>query len=88
MICYFHGLMFYRVYFQENEGKFEVDRYGENKATYLGMGIGKVSDSDYDGIMLDSDNYEGAINHIEIPRDRTRHRNKSLTEEEHAIFAI
>ena len=32
---------------------------GGDKATYLGMWIGEVSDSDYDGLILDPDNYEG-----------------------------
>ena len=39
--------------------KFEVDIYGGNKATYLGMEIGKVSNSDIGGIIIDSGNYEG-----------------------------
>ena len=30
--------------FSGNERNFEVDRYEENKSTYLGMGVGKVSD--------------------------------------------
>ena len=50
------------------------------------MGIEKVIDSDFEGIILDPDNYEGEINHIEIPHERTRHRNEAITEEEHAIL--
>ena len=48
------------------------------------MQIGKVSDADSDGVILDPDNYDGEINHIEIPHERTRHRNESITEEEQA----
>ena len=64
------------------KGELEVDRcvcVGD-KATYLGMGIGKVDESDSEGIILDSDNYEGGINHVEIPHERAKRRNESLTE--------
>ena len=68
------------------QGKFEVDRYETNKATYLGMGVEKGADSDSEGIIPDSDNYEGGINRTEIPHERTKHRNEALTEEEQAIL--
>ena len=42
------------------------------------MKIEKVSGSDPDGVILDPDNYEGGINHIEIPHERARHRNGAL----------
>ena len=68
------------------KGKSNVDRSGGNKATYLGMGIGKSSGSDVAGVIPDPENYEGGINHIEIAHERTRHRNDALTEEEQAIL--
>ena len=65
--------------------KFEADSYGGGKATYLGMEIEKVSDSDSEGIIIGPDNYEGEINHIEIPHERTRPRNDAIAEEEQTI---
>ena len=62
------------------EGKFEVGIYGGDKATYFGMAIGEVSDSDFDGLISDPGNYEGRINQIEIPRERANQRNEALTE--------
>ena len=50
----------------------DVDIYGGNKATYLGMKIEKVGDSNFVGVFLDSDNYEGEINHIGISHERAR----------------
>ena len=41
-----------------------------------------MTDSDCEGIISYSDNYEGEINHIEIPHERTKKRNESLTEEQ------
>ena len=38
------------------------------------------------GVILDPNNYEGGINHIEIPHERKRHRNEAITEEDHSIF--
>ena len=49
------------------KGKSEVARYGENKSAYLGMKIEKVSDSDSEGIIPDSDNYEGESTILEFP---------------------
>ena len=34
-------------------GVFEADIFGGDKATYLGMGIGEVSDSDCECVILD-----------------------------------
>ena len=45
-----------------------------------------MSDSDFDGLVLDSDDYGDKINHIEIPHERTRQRNGALTEEEQEIL--
>ena len=42
--------------------------------------------SDYDGITLDSDNYEGGINHIGISHERAKRRNGALTEAEQFIL--
>ena len=67
------------------EGKFEVGRYEENRTTYLGAKIKNVGDSTFDGLVLDSDDYEDKINHTEMPHGRTRHRNGALTGEEKAI---
>ena len=51
--------MFYRVYFQGDAGKFEVGSYEGNRATYLGMIIAEAGGSDFEGVILDSANYEG-----------------------------
>ena len=56
-----------------------------DKATYLGNEVGKVGDSDFDGIILDSDNYEDKINHVEIPQAMPKRRNGALAEEEKAL---
>ena len=77
--------MFYRVISKRMNGEFEEDSYEGNKAAYLGMGIEKVSDSNSEGIILDSDNYEGGISHIEIPHERARRRHDALTEAERTI---
>ena len=50
------------------------------------MEIGKVSDSDFECVILDSDNYEDKINQVGIPNERGRQRNVALTEEEPAIL--
>ena len=50
------------------------------------MGIKKVSDSDFEGIILDPGNYEDEINQIEIPHERARKRNGALTEDEQTIL--
>ena len=44
-----------------------------------------MSNADFDGIILDADNYEGEINHIGIPHERSRHPDEALTEEAHAV---
>ena len=44
-----------------------------------------MCDSDSECVILDSDNYEGEINHIEISHARTRQRNEALTEEDQTI---
>ena len=49
------------------------------------MEIEKSTNAAFEGISPDSNNYEGGINHIEIP-PRTRKPDESLTEEEHAIL--
>ena len=50
------------------EEKFEVDTFEENKATYIGMEIEKIDTPDFKGVILDSNNYEGKINHVEFPK--------------------
>ena len=55
---------------------------GGNKATYLGIGIGGVGDSDFEGIIPDPDNYGGKINQIATPHGRSKGRTDALTEEE------
>ena len=44
-----------------------------------------MRDSDFDGSVLNPYDYEENINHIEIPHERTRHRNGALAKEEKAI---
>ena len=46
------------------KAEFEVDRYEENEAVYLWIGITNVGDGEFGCIALDSNNYEGEINHI------------------------
>ena len=50
------------------------------------MEIGKVSDSDFEGLILDSDNYEDKIDQIEIAHERENQRNGSLTEASQSIL--
>ena len=45
-----------------------------------------MSDSDFNGLVLDSDDYEGKINHIETPHGRTRNRNGALSEADQSIL--
>ena len=47
-------------------------------------GVGKLSDSDSEGLILDSDNFVGKISRIEIPHERAKERNGALTEEDQA----
>ena len=54
--------------------KFEVDAFEENNAVYLGMKIEKVDTNDVTGIILDSNNCEGEINHIEISHARSKQK--------------
>ena len=56
-----------------------------DKATYLGMEIDKVIDSDFEGLISDSNNCAGKINQIEIPHGRTNRWTDALTEAERAI---
>ena len=58
------------------KGKFEVDTFEENKATYIGMEIEKVDALDFKGVILDSNNYEDKINHIEIPQSRSKQKGR------------
>ena len=51
----------------------------------FGDGAWEVVDSDSEGIILDSNNYEDEIDHIGIPHERARGRNEAITEEDHAI---
>ena len=39
---------------QRMKEKFDVDSFGENEATYMGMQILKIKNGDFDGIVLDS----------------------------------
>ena len=45
---------------------------GGNGSTYLEEGVAKTNSEEPDGIILDSDNYDGEINHIGISHERTR----------------
>ena len=44
-----------------------------------------MRDLDFEGVGLDSNNYVGRINHIEIPHERSRQRNDALKEAEQTI---
>ena len=44
---------------QKMKGKFEVDSYEENEATYLGAEITKEGNEDSEGAILDSNKYGG-----------------------------
>ena len=48
--------------------KFEVDTFEGNKAKYICMEIEKIDTPDFKGVILDPNNYEGEIKHIEIPQ--------------------
>ena len=65
--------------------KFEVDSYGVNKATYLGMEIEKASNSKFEGITPDPNNYEDRNNHNAISHERTRQPDEALTQDGQAI---
>ena len=65
---------------------FDVDIYEESESTYLGIEIAKSNNSEFRGIIPDSDNYEDEIDHIEIPHERTRQPDEPLAEDEHAIL--
>ena len=41
--------------------------------------------ADFEGVILDSDNFEGEINHIGVSHERTRQPDGSITEEGHSI---
>ena len=66
--------------------KFEVDTFEENKATYLGMKIEKIDTPDFKGVILDSNNYEDKINHIEISQARSKQKGDFLTNEEQSAM--
>ena len=48
----------------------------------------EVNDSDFEGFVPDSNNYEDKINQIEIPHERAKARNEALTEAKQSTFAI
>ena len=77
--------MSYRVYFQKNEGDSRWIAMGEIKRPIWGWKLENGGDPDSEGIILDPDNYEGEINHIEISHERKRRRNDALTEAEQTI---
>ena len=62
-----------------------MDRYEANGPTYLVAKIAKVNNEEFNGVTLDSNNYEGEINHIGISHKRTRTPNEPLTEDEQTI---
>ena len=70
----------------KNGRKIDVDRYGGDRAAYPGIEIAKVGDSDCEGLILDSDNYEGEINQIEIAHERTNRRTDALAMGEQAVL--
>ena len=64
---------------------FEADSYAGNETTYLEMKITKANNGEFGGVALDSNNYEGEIEHIEISHERTRKPNEPSAEDERAI---
>ena len=52
------------------------------------MGVKKATDSDFESIILDPNNYEEKINKIEIPHERAMRWNGALTGEGANYFAI
>ena len=61
---------------------------GEIKSDLCGMQIGKEFGSNSDGVIRDSDNYDGGINHIEISHERAIRRNGALKEAEQTILRL
>ena len=68
------------------EERFDVARYGGNKETYLCMETAKAGDPDFEGLILDTDNYEDKINHIGIPHGRSKNAAEALPEVEQATL--
>ena len=66
--------------------KFEVDSFEENKAIYLGVKIEKVGTPEFKGVILDPNNYEDKINHVEISHARSKEKDDCLTEEEQSVM--
>ena len=66
--------------------KFEVDRYGGEYNVLFTHGAEKGIDSDSECLILDPGNYEGEINQVEIPHERTKRRTDDLTAEEQSIL--
>ena len=45
-----------------------------------------MGDSDFEGLILDPNNYEAEIKHIGIPRERAKNRNGDVTVAEQSMF--
>ena len=77
--------MFVKYTPERTKDKFEDDRYGGKWRDLFRYGNGKkINNVEFGGIIPDSGNYEGEINHIEISHERTRQPNEPLTEDEKA----
>ena len=46
-------------FIKKSLGRWHSYRYEEARSTYLGMKIEKVSNAEFEGVILDSDNYDG-----------------------------
>ena len=74
------------MYISENEREIRRRTIWRKPIDLLGAKIKKVGDSDFEGLVLDYNDYEGKINHIEIPHDRKRRGNGALTEADQSIL--
>ena len=50
------------------------------------MKIEKIDTPDFKGVVLDSNNYEDKVNHIEISHARSKQKDDFLTEAEQSIM--
>ena len=64
---------------------FEADPYEEQKSIYSGMKLGKKNTPDFEGVAVDSTNYEDKISQIKIPRARGKEKDDFSTEKEQSM---
>ena len=78
--------MFVKYISKRMKDKSDVDRCGGNGSTYFLMGVAKTNNDELGGIITDSNNYAGKVNHIEISHERARRPSEPLTENEQAAL--